>query len=298
MSAFRQPSPRSRGFTLVELLVVIGIIALLISVLLPALSRSRRSASDAKCLANLRQLGVAFVMYSGDNNGLLCPSYNMTGTNPGAACPLDGWAPILDRDNYIKANERDNTGSVFVCPEMLDLEGMQGGQTGTDAGKPRGWMDWPNIRDTTGTVNTAATIPGRDFNKIIRVSYWINADNPIGTTTTLKPDTYYTGSVGYGPDLAGRYLGYTRVNRLRNISRLIVLADGVYSGKQGAVRPGEKDERIGYRHTSGNQPSANVCFADGHAESVPGNLFPHSGVKSENSGDNPCLYADLERSLP
>jgi prepilin-type N-terminal cleavage/methylation domain-containing protein/prepilin-type processing-associated H-X9-DG protein len=64
----RRSAPR--GFTLVELLVVIGIIALLIALLLPTMQRAREQAKSAQCLSNLHQMGVAAAAYAADNRGL------------------------------------------------------------------------------------------------------------------------------------------------------------------------------------------------------------------------------------
>jgi prepilin-type N-terminal cleavage/methylation domain-containing protein/prepilin-type processing-associated H-X9-DG protein len=288
--------PWKKAFTLIELLVVVSIIALLVSILLPALGLAKELSKTVFCRTNLRSLGNGMVLYQGGNNGLVVPSYNMTGTNGGPDVPLDGWGPILDRDKLIAGN-RANSGSLLVCPCMKDIEGMKDGQTGSDPDRPKGWMDWPNTRN--GTSNIPLTIPERGFNRILRVAYWINAFNPIGSVTTVENDVFYTTSVGYGVGSNGLYCTAMMADRIKRPQQLIALADGVYAGRQRDDRIGTTNSRIGYRHP-GKVGTANAAFADGHVAPIEGDEFPRgtggsaplADIKNENLYGLYSVYAD------
>jgi prepilin-type N-terminal cleavage/methylation domain-containing protein len=116
----RQRSPNRRGFTLVELLVVVGIIAVLIALLLPALGRARESARRIACASNLRQLAGACIAYAQANRG----SY------PGPAAsenvyPGDWiiWQPGMDpADSSILPFLGGFDAELFRCPSD-DLDG-------------------------------------------------------------------------------------------------------------------------------------------------------------------------------
>ena len=111
---------RSRGCSLVELLVVIGIITVLLAVLLPALATARRQAMRTKCASNLRQLVVAANLYADTNHDFMPPAHYLdpTGNPPNSV----GGAVLLLRQYYRSTD-------LIVCPEdpqAIDLAALYG----------------------------------------------------------------------------------------------------------------------------------------------------------------------------
>ncbi len=115
-----------KAFTLIELLVVISIIALLVGILLPALGAARRSARNAVCLSNIRQIAVGHISYARDNNSFLPAAYsanNPSLSNKRVHWQLSIWSYI--NGDTVKINDLDDeysylTGTVFECPSAED----------------------------------------------------------------------------------------------------------------------------------------------------------------------------------
>jgi prepilin-type processing-associated H-X9-DG protein len=288
---------------MIELLVVISLIAMLVALLLPGLRSARDSAKGVACLANLRSLMGGIHAYATDNDGLVVPSYNMRGVSGSTGNPFDGWGPILDRDGFVRGDDRLRQ-NPFTCPVTHDIRGVPFDRAGTPPGHAEGYMDWPAVVTIFGDFPRA--LPSRGFRRIIRVAYWINGDNPNGLPREFVPDVHFTGSVGYGPSPSGRVLRTNRFTTFTRPAQLVALADGFYSGNQEATQPDDARRRIGYRHRGSGKPTANVGFADGHAAPVAGTRFPRKfdeGVsldeaRAGNLGDGPTVYADPLRHLP
>jgi len=230
---------RKRGFTLVELLVVIGIIALLISILLPALTKARRAANTIVCASNLRQILQAMVIYVSQNNGYIPGGPNTTGAFlfnppqggryptfqsqysesycPGITCIWDWQSPIAaimgvsfnqnaDLASRVQRYHFLMNYGVFTCPENQFLET----EYGTD-----------NVKSLLSGVGLSS-IPDAMPSYVVAEDFLL-APGPKGIKEDKNPCRFTPD--GYGDFLLPS--SYTpKINKVGISSQKIYIADG------------------------------------------------------------------------
>jgi prepilin-type N-terminal cleavage/methylation domain-containing protein len=135
------------GFTLIELLVVIAIIAVLASLLLPALARAKQRSQRAACVSNLKQIGIAFLLYLDDHRDRFPDQRDLKNTLPGGFRPWTSWPPSDPRAGWGPSvlqgyGARDTLwgcGAAANTPAGTAVQTVQASSTATNAPLTRYW---------------------------------------------------------------------------------------------------------------------------------------------------------------
>jgi prepilin-type N-terminal cleavage/methylation domain-containing protein len=258
----------SRGFTLVELLVVIGIIALLVGILLPSLNKARDAAKRTACLANLRSLGQLVTMYANQYKGQIP-----------IGCSATGATFSSTPSNYFLARKESATQVRFVGLGMLYSAGLLGrgngaAGTGVDSDASEGLVfycpsqvedsEWgydtsDNVWVTrmlatgAGSTNTSYSSRGTDPTSPL----------PPGTPSTVGEQAVCFLGKGSMDPVNEKNAKVRMMNMARMKSRAIV-SDLPFGAPSAAAPQG----RIAFGHKNG----VNVLSADGSARWVPRDL--------------------------
>ncbi len=274
----RRRDPGRGGFTLVELLVVIAVIAILVGVLVPALTGARAAAQDAVCRNNLRQIGQAFFSYAFDYQG------QFPVNNVGAGVPPEESTSWYNDDvigEYLietyKGGEdfADDTpdtvgGSVYVCPSH-----PQGARSYT-----MNYWASSNVQDNSRGDAWNVDSVRAPTDTLLLADAWgfFKAGEPLGTV-------FVTASTMGAQGMPGeRFGGGVGVNDYASGDALPSRRDGgapEFSGKAPTSYLPYYRHPARRENTTAIEGGCHICFADGHVgKKLAQNLFDQNGISS------------------
>lgn len=281
-------SNRARGFTLVELLVVIGIIALLISMLLPALNKARDAAATVACASNLRQVGIAWTQYRMDNDDWIVPfSRKKSGFSSWAIQDAD---IVADARWFNLLEPYTKTYNIFNCPSLTELDNIEWGQTGRNTAV---------VNETD--LGTSWLTRGRS--RVGRSCNYAYAAQSMG----ICEEKLNLGDIGYlsiGPKTYP-WGGVKKIGTLKrfaaefsvSINDVVVATDGTHAVVEassthvlsGLFRP--------YRWVHGGGRQLNALLVDGHVETITRSSTTSitADITSGVTGNGTNFYTHLVR---